>query len=154
MGSFHAVSDPRSRGIKIAKIAIATERGARLLRPSGQLFWYVFTLDSSLFRANSSTFPASGDVDVFLPCFLSYTWYVPPFRPARYSRVIEVTMSGRTAPTRSLRCRGRLCASLFMSGPDLILECLNRSRFVRAALGIVFPLASEGFHVFLCAWGE
>jgi len=154
LGSFHAVSDPCSRGVKIAKIAITTERGARSLRPFGQLFWYVFPFDSPPSRANASTFPASGDVDVFLPCFLSYTLYVPSFRPARYSRILEVNMSGRTAPTRSLRCRGRLCASLFRSGPDLVLECLNRSTFVRAALGIVFLLAFEGFHVFLRVWGE
>jgi len=130
LGSFYVVSDPRSRGVKIAKIAIASERGARLLRPFVQLFWYVFPLDSLLSRANASTFPASGDVDVFLPCFLSYTWYVPPFRSARSSRVIGLNMSGRTAPTRSLRCRGRLCASLFMSGSDLALGCLNHSTFV------------------------
>jgi len=142
LGLSHAISDPCSRGVKIAKIAITTERGVRSLRPFGQLFWYVFPLNSPLPHANASTFPASGDVDVFLPCFLSYTWYVRLLRPARYSRVIEVNMSGRTAPTRSLHCRGRLCASLFMSGPDLALECLNRSTFVRAALGIVFPPAS------------
>ena len=154
MGSFHAVSDPRSRGVKIAKIAIATEHGAWLLRPFGQLFWYIFSLDSPLSHANASTFPASGDVDVLLPCFLSYTWYVPLFRPVCSSCVIEVNMSGRMAPTCSLCCRGRLCTSLFMSGPDLVLECFNCSTFVRAALGIVFPLASKGFHVFLRVWGE
>jgi len=63
-------------------------------------------------------------------------------------------VSGRTAPAHSLCCRGHLCASIFMWDPDLVLECLNRLTFVRAASGIVFSLVLEGFRVFLRVWGK
>jgi len=48
LGLFRVVYDPCSRGVKIAKIAIAPERGVRSLRPFGPLFWYVFARESHL----------------------------------------------------------------------------------------------------------
>ena len=56
LGLVHAVYDPCFRGVKIAKIAIAPERGVRSLRPFGPLVWYVFARESRLFYLTASVF--------------------------------------------------------------------------------------------------
>jgi len=154
LGLFRSVSDPCSRGVKIAKIAIATERGARSLRPFGDPFWYVFTMFSQPPYPTAFRSVTVADPDVFWGHLCSCASYVVPSCPARYSHVSGVNWSGITPPACYLCCRGLSCTSPSDRDPELLLECLNRFTRVRASLGIVFPLPPDGFRVFLRVWGK
>jgi hypothetical protein len=63
-GAIFVIFDPsRWGGAKIAKIAIVFERGARSIRPFGQLIWYVFARGLRPSRAITFTSLVSGDLD-------------------------------------------------------------------------------------------
>ena len=89
-GLFRVVSDPRLRGVKITKIAIAPERGVRSCRPFGQSFWYVFTIVLRPPRLNASRFATVADLDVFWGHFCSCTRYVVSHHLAWHSHVSDI----------------------------------------------------------------
>jgi len=66
----------RVQGVRTAKIAIAPDCGARLLRPFGHRFWYVFARGSRFFCAVLFKPTVSAVVSVFRPLSHRYSWYV------------------------------------------------------------------------------
>jgi len=150
-GSFHPVSVPRFRGGgEITKIAIAPERGVRLLRPFGPLFWYVFTRESRPSHPTASPFAAPADQDVFWAFFCSCAWFFLSPRLARCSHILGINVSGIMTPACYLCCRGRLRTPISVWGPDLLLGRFNHFTYMQEALGTVYPSASEGFRVMIC----
>ena len=84
--------------VKIEKIAIAPEPGARLLRPLNHLFWCVVAWDSRPSRDTAFAFAPWAMVGAFPPIFFSHTWYVRCGRSVCYSHVLKVVLSRGSPP--------------------------------------------------------
>jgi hypothetical protein len=53
---------PALEGVEMEEIAIAPERGGRLIRPLGHTFQWVFARDPDPSRAVAPSLPTSGDL--------------------------------------------------------------------------------------------
>ena len=69
VGAFDPVFGPPVQAGQNQKIAIMPERGARLFRPLGQIFKYVFRRGWHPSRVAPLAFPVLGDEDGFSPLF-------------------------------------------------------------------------------------
>lgn len=116
---------------KITKSAIVPDRDARPFRPSGGLFWSVFSWDLCPSYDPASVFPSLGDVDAFLTLWVSckvhlflllravLTLSTDCLKPFRFSSKLPALQGTFLQSCLALRDRS-------VSGP-LLLPLLRRS---------------------------
>jgi len=149
LGSFRVVYDPPIPGVKIIKIAIVPERGARSFRPCSTLFWYVFPRESHPSHPTASTFAVLADQDALWAFFCSCAWHSLSPCLVLCSHVLGIDISGLMTPVCYVCCGGRPYTPISVWGPDLLLGHSRPFAHVQGVLGIVGPFVCEGFHAFL-----